>query len=78
MRDLEGVLGGRERGGWRFMKTIRAQRLKKTQSRLKNSISLEIFNLDLHNFTAKNRGLVGGSRAILNFFNLSLTAVIVL
>ena len=69
--------------------TLRAQRLKKInldlnfQSRLKISISLEIFNPGPSQFPTKKRGLVGGSledfnldwkfqsrRAILIFFNL--------
>ena len=50
----------------------RAKTLKKVnlawkfQSRLKISISLENFNLDLQNSPQKNRGLVGGSLEIFN------------
>ena len=45
--------------------TLRAQRSKKNQSRLKISISLDMFNLDLQN-SHKYRGLVGGSLEIFN------------
>ena len=58
--------------------TLRAQRLKKLnlawtfQSRLKNSISLLNFNLDVLNSPTGNRGLVGGLvapyRAILRYY----------
>ena len=52
--------------------TVRAQRLKKIQSRLKCSIPLEIFNLAWKfqsrpsKFPTKNRGLVGGALEIFN------------
>ena len=34
-------------------KTLRAQKIEKIQSRLKSSISLEMFNPDLQNFPPK-------------------------
>ena len=43
-------------------------KIEKIQSRLKFSIPLEHFNLDIQNSPQKNRGLVGGA---LENFNLA-------